>query len=87
MRSLRLPGPIDVHVHLRDPGATHKEDFSTGTAAALAGGVVAVLDMPNNTPPTVDGQKLSQRITGVTEPSSAIVWPGSKSTWARPTAR
>jgi dihydroorotase-like cyclic amidohydrolase len=61
MRCLPLPGLIDVHVHLRDPGATHKEDFSTGTAAALASGVVAVLDMPNNTPPTVDGQKLSEK--------------------------
>ena len=61
MRCLPLPGLIDVHVHLRDPGATHKEDFSTGTAAALAGGVVAVLDMPNNTPPAVDGQKLSEK--------------------------
>jgi dihydroorotase-like cyclic amidohydrolase len=61
VRCLPLPGLIDVHVHLRDPGATHKEDFSTGTAAALAGGVVAVLDMPNNTPPTVDGQKLSEK--------------------------
>jgi carbamoyl-phosphate synthase/aspartate carbamoyltransferase/dihydroorotase len=50
-----------VHVHLRDPGATHKEDFGTGTAAALAGGVVAVLDMPNNTPPTVNGQRLTEK--------------------------
>jgi dihydroorotase-like cyclic amidohydrolase len=57
----KLPGLIDVHVHLRDPGATHKEDFSTGTAAALAGGVVAVLDMPNNTPPTVNSQRLSEK--------------------------
>jgi dihydroorotase-like cyclic amidohydrolase len=61
VRCSPLPGLIDVHVHLRDPGATHKEDFSTGTAAALAGGVVAVLDMPNNTPPAVDGQKLSEK--------------------------
>lgn len=36
-RIKKLPGFIDVHVHLRDPGATHKEDFSSGTAAALAG--------------------------------------------------
>jgi dihydroorotase-like cyclic amidohydrolase len=61
VRCLPLPGLIDVHVHLRDPGATHKEDFSTGTAAALAGGVVAVLDMPNNTPPTVNSQRLSEK--------------------------
>jgi dihydroorotase-like cyclic amidohydrolase len=45
---VRLPGLIDPHVHLRDPGATHKEDFLTGTRAALAGGITLVLDMPNN---------------------------------------
>jgi dihydroorotase len=47
-----LPGVIDVHVHLRDPGATYKEDFRSGTAAAASGGVTTVFDMPNNTPPT-----------------------------------
>jgi dihydroorotase len=57
----RLSGLIDAHIHLRDPGATHKEDFSTGTAAALAGGVVAVLDMPNNSPPTVNERRLSEK--------------------------
>ena len=51
MPTLKLPGLIDVHVHLREPGATHKEDYATGTAAALAGGFTCVLDMPNNTPP------------------------------------
>lgn len=51
MSVVRLPGLIDPHVHLRDPGATHKEDWDTGTAAALAGGFTYVLDMPNNTPP------------------------------------
>lgn len=45
---MRLPGLIDPHVHLRDPGATHKEDFLTGTRAALAGGFTLVFDMPNN---------------------------------------
>ena len=51
---IRLPGLIDVHVHLREPGATHKEDFDSGTAAALAGGVTTVLAMPNTRPPLVD---------------------------------
>ncbi len=57
-----MPGVIDIHVHLREPGGTHKEDFSSGTAAALAGGVIAVLDMPNNTPPVVDRSTLDQKI-------------------------
>lgn len=46
-----LPGLFDMHVHFRDPGQTHKEDVYTGTAAALAGGVMGVLCMPNTTPP------------------------------------
>ncbi|MBT3389784.1 MAG: amidohydrolase family protein [Chloroflexi bacterium] len=52
--NIKLPGLIDVHVHLREPGATHKEDFASGTAAALAGGVTTVLAMPNTQPPLVD---------------------------------
>ena len=47
-------GLIDVHVHLREPGATHKEDFASGTAAALAGGITMVLAMPNTNPSIVD---------------------------------
>ena len=47
-----FPGGVDAHVHLRDPGATHKEDFTSGTRAALAGGFTTVLDMPNNPEPT-----------------------------------
>ncbi len=50
---LVLPGLIDPHVHLRDPGATYKEDFHTGTRAAVAGGFTTVMDMPNNPYPTV----------------------------------
>lgn len=46
-----LPGCVDVHVHFREPGKTHKEDFYTGTIAAAFGGVTCALDMPNNVPP------------------------------------
>ncbi|XP_054723168.1 CAD protein-like [Uloborus diversus] len=53
-RMVTLPGLIDVHVHMRDPGATHKEDFASGTAAALAGGVTLVCVMPNTNPPVTD---------------------------------
>src|SRR6185503_13066699 len=51
MPNLTLPGLVDVHTHLRVPGGEHKEDFESGTAAALAGGVTMVLAMPNTTPP------------------------------------
>jgi len=51
---LALPGLIDIHVHLREPGGEHKEDFMTGTRAALAGGVTTVLAMPNTSPPITD---------------------------------
>lgn len=52
MATIQLPGLIDAHVHLREPGFPHKEDFASGTAAALAGGVTMVLDMPNTLPPS-----------------------------------
>ncbi|MGQ9681367.1 MAG: amidohydrolase family protein [Anaerolineae bacterium] len=61
MQQLRLPGLIDAHVHLREPGGEHKEEIATGTAAALAGGIVAVLDMPNNTPPIVDATSMEAK--------------------------
>ncbi len=47
-----LPGAIDSHVHFREPGYTHKEDWGTGTAAAAVGGVTTVFEMPNTDPPT-----------------------------------
>jgi dihydroorotase (multifunctional complex type) len=53
-----IPGLVDTHMHLRDPGFTDKEDFTTGTRAAAAGGVTTVLDMPNVTPATTDADKL-----------------------------
>ena len=58
MPMIKLPGLIDPHVHLREPGATHKEDWDTGTSAALAGGVTMVLAMPNTRPPIFDAATL-----------------------------
>jgi len=55
---MRLPGLIDPHVHMREPGATHKEDWDSGTAAALAGGFTLVLAMPNTQPPVTDADSL-----------------------------
>jgi dihydroorotase len=59
---LVLPGLIDVHVHLRDEGKAYKEDFYTGTAAAAAGGMTTVLDMPNNDPVTMSAETLKNRM-------------------------
>lgn len=56
---MRLPGLIDPHVHFREPGATHKEDWESGTAAALAGGFTQVLAMPNTQPPVLNGADLA----------------------------
>jgi dihydroorotase len=57
-----LPGIIDLHVHLRDQQLAYKEDFFTGTAAAAAGGVTLVVDMPNNKPVTMDSSSLKERM-------------------------
>ncbi len=51
-----LPGAIDVHVHFRQPGFDQKETWATGSRSAAAGGVTTVVDQPNTSPPTVDGQ-------------------------------
>lgn len=54
---IMMPGAIDAHVHFRQPGMTHKEDFATGTAAAVCGGVTTTCDMPNTVPPVVDVER------------------------------
>ncbi len=59
---IKLPGLIDTHVHLREPGSTQKEDFETGTKAAIAGGYTLVLDMPNNPMPITSPAALSEKI-------------------------
>jgi len=57
-----LPGVIDSHVHLREPGLTHKEDFETGSLAAVLGGVTAVFDMPNTDPTTTTAEALADKV-------------------------
>ena len=52
-----LPGAIDCHVHFRQPGYEHKEDWSSGTLAAAFGGVTTVLEMPNTDPPTDSAER------------------------------
>ena len=59
--ALLLPGVIDGHVHMREPGLTHKADMQTETRAAARGGVTTVLDMPNVVPQTTTLQLLHER--------------------------
>ncbi len=59
---LVLPGLIDPHVHLREPGDTYKEDFASGSRAAIAGGFTTVIDMPNNALPTITKERLDEKI-------------------------
>jgi dihydroorotase len=57
-----LPGVIDTQVHFREPGATHKEDFETGSLAAVMGGVTAVFEMPNTDPQTTTPEALADKV-------------------------
>ena len=56
-----LPGVIDGHVHFREPGLAYKEDWATGSAAAVCGGVTTVIDMPNVIPPTADPEQVREK--------------------------
>jgi len=58
---LILPGAIDSHVHFREPGMEHKEDWGTGSKAAAAGGICTVIDMPNTKPPTTTVKLLEEK--------------------------
>ncbi|MDF2957278.1 MAG: Dihydroorotase or related cyclic amidohydrolase [Candidatus Alkanophagales archaeon MCA70_species_1] len=59
---LVMHGVVDVHVHFREPGLTHKEDWLSGSSAAAAGGVTTVLEMPNTKPPTTTWTLLKEKI-------------------------
>jgi len=56
-----IPGLIDCHVHFREPGLTHKEDFLSGSIAAAKGGITTILDMPNTLPPTITVTNLEEK--------------------------
>lgn len=64
-----MAGAIDVHVHFRTPGHEHKEDWTTGSRAAVKGGVTTVLDMPNNDPPIITEAALDEKRKIVAEKS------------------
>lgn len=68
------PGLIDMHVHLRDPGQTYKEDIHSGCRAAAAGGVTAVACMPNTTP-AADDPTVIREILQKAETADARVYP------------
>jgi dihydroorotase-like cyclic amidohydrolase len=74
MGEIILPGMVDMHVHLRTPGQEYKEDFTTGTEAALAGGFVNVFDMPNNQPEAITtADRLEDKIELATRQAVADV--------------
>ncbi|MCH5304041.1 MAG: dihydroorotase [Ruminococcus sp.] len=67
------PGLVDMHVHLRDPGQTYKEDIISGCKAAAAGGVTSILAMPN-TNPTVDNADTIKYILDKAKDADAKVY-------------
>ena len=79
---VRLPGLVDVHVHLRVPGGAHKEDVRSGTAAALAGGFTTVLAMPNTQPPlvTLSDYRAAQRHAAATALCDVYHFAGASAT-------
>ncbi|MBQ4617533.1 MAG: dihydroorotase [Clostridia bacterium] len=68
------PGLVDLHVHLRDPGQTHKEDVFSGCAAAAAGGVTSVFAMPNTTP-ALDSPEVIEALLEKAKTATARVYP------------
>jgi len=64
---LKLPGLIYPHVHVREPGQTHKEDWDTATQAALAGGITTIFGMPNTNPPIFDEATLNLALDAAKE--------------------
>ena len=69
-----MPGFVDMHVHLRDPGFTYKEDILTGCEAAAAGGVTSMACMPN-TKPAIDSPEVIRYILEKAEKAKAHVYP------------
>lgn len=68
-----LPGFVDVHVHTREPGFTHKEDIRTTSMQAAAGGVTTIFGMPNLMPPTTNVETLTE-VFDLYERTSIVDW-------------
>ena len=73
--NLVIPGAIDVHVHLREPGYTHKETIETGTMAAAKGGVTTVMSMPNLNPVPDCYENLKVQLDLINEKSLVNIYP------------
>lgn len=76
-----LPGAVDVHVHFRDPGFPHKEDWASGSKSAALGGVTTVVDMPNTVPATLKPEWADQKLAAAASKSIVDygIWAGA--TW------
>lgn len=68
-KKLILPAGVDAHVHFRDPGMTHKEDFASGSLAAAFGGISCVFDMPNTVPQTINVGAVEDKISSASKKS------------------
>jgi dihydroorotase len=77
------PGLVDLHVHLRDPGQTWKEDLATGAAAAAAGGYTAVVAMPNTDPPVDDRDSAASAVENGSSVAEVEIVPAGALTRAR----
>ncbi len=77
-----IPGLIDTHVHFRDPGHPHKEDWASGSIAAVSGGITTVCDMPNTSPPTLTRADWESKVAVAAAHSRANfgVWVGASAT-------
>jgi dihydroorotase len=72
---LIAPGLVDIHVHLREPGQTHKETIASGTRAAVAGGFTAVCCMSNTTPPVDSPERVADLIRRIDQTAVCAVYP------------
>ena len=70
-----VPGLVDVHVHLREPGFSYKETMATGTAAAARGGYTAVCAMPNLNPVPDSAEHLAAELDAIRRGASVAVYP------------
>ncbi|MDP6613103.1 MAG: dihydroorotase family protein, partial [Candidatus Hydrothermarchaeota archaeon] len=84
-RRFVMPGLVDLHVHMRDFKERSKEDFYSGSRAAVAGGITTYIDMPNSKPPVVDAETFERRLRMASQKSVAdfgLNYGVTKENWA-----